>query len=128
MCLDIKDNKWKDNFPERRKCYKVVSIYRGNICPEFKEGIFNKGINKATTNKNIRCNDTNQKYRPYFHAFLTKRAAEQWKGSEYYLIVLPIYINKKDIHCSGKQSDYVVIVTKKFEILEKDYERVLNEE
>lgn len=139
MCLDTVNDKLKEEFPEVRKCYKVVSVcYDELIAPIFSGYICQAGINvckvpkyfdgtikreyahKCVNGKRILC-----RYTPYFHVFLTKEGAESWRNSAFDRIV-PVYIKKKDIHCTGEQNEFSVIVTKKFEIKKKDYERALN--
>lgn len=58
-------------------------------------------------------------YRPYFHLFMTKKGATEWKGFFCNSVILKCEVPKKYVTEVAKQRSYGVIVTKAFKIIEE---------
>lgn len=58
-------------------------------------------------------------YRPYYHLFLTKEGATWWRKLSLDRVIVKCKVNKKDVKSIGTQYGFLVIVAKKFEIVEE---------
>ncbi len=126
MCLSTKiaAGKRKQYLKKRGNLIKVYKIVRSKsfthkYIPEC-QGVYNlefeSGLNIDTaTGKYIYIdNSYNMRYPKGFHAFTTKKGAQQWLGRYSHRKIVACYVKSSWVHTVGLQDRYgTVVVTKK---------------
>ena len=131
MCLDRINNSIKDQLPDKIKAYKVVESGSLRLYAPIYSYVYRIGVNSTileTLMKKFKWtdkygNDYKPNYIPYFHVFRNRTAAKKWAGK--CEVIIPVYIDKKDVTTTGYQKRSQVLVTKKFTILKEDYHKAL---
>lgn len=136
MCLDTIDSpaqrkKYLAKKPKVITAYKTVAYYGQTRPPEEKVlepyffiGVFYRGSN--TSNTHFRLEWAAGGYVPHFHCWITKKAAKRdIRIPDGTRRTIKITIAKKDITATGWQGGYRCIVTKKFHIDPKVYDKAI---
>lgn len=135
MCLDKRYTrkeieKWLQDKPQKFIVYKAANRKIGkHYPPNFERSKPYEKINEIKGKRNpIRIyyyhSGARAFYRPYFHLFEEKGAAEYWHNVIHHSdgdipVVLKCEVNKKDVHVIGKQDCLSVVVVTKFKIMEE---------
>ena len=123
MCIDYKLSKreWLKDKPNVIIAYKVVCK---NCCDDY-SSIFGRLEHFSKTSMNkikgkrdpVHIDRFEEKYRPYYHLFVSKEGARAWRGSDE--VILKCEVPKAEIRTVGMQKDKKVIVSKAFRIVEE---------
>ena len=136
MCLHTlwtkeKTDKWLEDKPENITAYKVIFHYKGNPGRVFPPcyssfGAYEKinKLGKAKQDDMIEtyANKYFNKYKPFFHLFRTKSAADTWADGSLTkdLEAFECKIPKHAITAIGRQDGFVTIVTTEFTFVQGD--------
>jgi hypothetical protein len=109
MCLTQRFNKtelakFKKSLPEEFPVWKMGQLGDGGFMPEYKAGtepILERGIHKAGSYRYNRVN-IGGKYKPGFHAFLTRYCARKYQNGKYSTIIKKFYAKRSWITAAGK--------------------------
>jgi hypothetical protein len=128
MCLDRVQVHYDPPEPVVRAGWKVIQVLTAGWVPpilrygiisraydawvEAQDDIFNCGM------RELKCAQSLQSYKPGFHIFRSKQAAERWRrvyalNSNYYKVVRVEY---RDLTSIGKEGNAMVIVAQKIMI------------
>lgn len=119
MCLSkVYSERTRDRWRAKAKkegylwLYKTVKMRRNKYCPEyFNQKSFRPGLNIAPKQEPHRFTER-LIYRPYFHCFISRKAAQDW--TSYYQIMIKCLVAPEWIECAGKQSGKVLVCRKIF--------------